>query len=274
MSMQREYRHLFDAITLAGRKALELSVRGFDVYEKKDRSPVTTADLEANRILHDMQQKEFPDDGWLSEESPDDHARLGKSRVWIVDPIDGTRAYVNRLPEFCISAALIQKAFPVLGAIFVPSAEELFTAIRHEGLQLNEKPVDPAPLQTPLPVVAVSPGEMKRGRWKDLDGHVQFWPIHSIANALAMVATCRVHAALTIEPQNEWDLAAGALLIEEGGGAITDSTGQPLSFNQPTPRFPGVLAVSALADAPLTSRLQAAAESARSRSSHPMRNPL
>lgn len=263
--MQREYRHLREAITRAGRKALEMSAKGFDVYEKTDRSPVTTADLEVNRILHDMQQKEFPDDGWLSEESPDDQARLGKTRVWIVDPIDGTRAYMNRLPEFSISVALVQNAVPVVGAVFVPSTDELFTAVRHEGLRLNEKEIVPTPLHTTLPLVAVSPGELKRGRWADLDGHVQFRPMLSIANALAMVAACRVHAALTIEPQNEWDLGAGALLIEEGGGFITDSTGQPLSFNQATPRFPGVFAVSALADATLRSRLQATADGARSR---------
>ena len=90
--------------------------------------------------------------------------------------------------------------------------------------------------------------------------------MYSIANALALVATCRVQATLTIEPENEWDLAAGVLLIEESGGAISDAAGRPFVFNQPTPRFRGVIAVAATADKDLRANLQAHAGHARSQS--------
>ncbi len=107
--MERELATLVEAIRSAGTKVRELVKVGFEVQTKQDRSPVTTVDHEVNRILHEMQRLEFPQDAWLSEESPDDPARLTNRRVWIVDPIDGTKALVNRMPEFCISAALIER---------------------------------------------------------------------------------------------------------------------------------------------------------------------
>ena len=102
--MERELARVSSAIREAGKRAMELARRGFEVQIKKDRSPVTTADLEVNRVLHEMQETYFPDDGWLSEESPDNPARLDKARVWIVDPIDGTKAvsYTHlTLPTIC-----------------------------------------------------------------------------------------------------------------------------------------------------------------------------
>ena len=139
--MERELTLLTSAIREAGKRAMDLALKGFDVHMKNDRSPVTTADLEVNRILREMQQTDFPDDGWLSEESPDDPARLGKARVWIVDPIDGTKAFVNKLPEYCISVALVEAGTPVLGAIFNPSTDELFSAIVGQGLRVNGQSV-------------------------------------------------------------------------------------------------------------------------------------
>ena len=142
--MERELAQVSNAIREAGKRAMDLARKGFEVQIKKDRSPVTTADLEVNRVLHEMQVTYFPDDGWLSEESPDDPARLEKARVWIVDPIDGTKAYVNKLPEYCISVGLVEAGMPVLGAVLNPSTDELFTATLGQGLRLNGQPVAPA----------------------------------------------------------------------------------------------------------------------------------
>jgi myo-inositol-1(or 4)-monophosphatase len=261
--MEAELTVLSETIRQAGARALDLARRGFEVQTKKDRSPVTTADLEVNRILHEMQRKRFPDDGWLSEESPDDPARLGKTRIWIVDPIDGTKAFVNRLPEFCISVALIEQDKPVLAAILNPSTDELFTALRGRGLSLNGKPMTPSPQLDAAPIVTVSPWEFRNGRWAGMDGLVQCRPMLSVANALALVAAGRVQATLTIEPENEWDLAAGVLLIEESGGTVADAAGRPFTFNQPTPRFHGVIAVSATATSKLQPLLQSHADRAR-----------
>ncbi|HTL60008.1 MAG TPA: 3'(2'),5'-bisphosphate nucleotidase CysQ [Nitrospira sp.] len=261
--MERELAHLTSTIRKAGDRARELAKVGFDVQTKKDRSPVTTADLEVNRILREMKDTHFPDDGWLSEESPDDAARLDKARVWIVDPIDGTKAYVNKLPEYCISVGLIEAGMPVLGAIFNPSTDELFTAVLGDGLRLNGRPLAPAPLLGERSEIMVSPWEYRRGRWADLDGRVQCRPMLSIAHGLALVAAGRVQATLTIEPENEWDLAAGVLLVQESGGTIADAEGRPFTFNQATPRFRGVLAVAATAGQELRPFLQTHADRAR-----------
>lgn len=262
-SLSREISILVEHVRIAGRRALDCARDGFDVQTKTDRSPVTTADLEVNRILFGMQQEHFPDDGWLSEESPDDHVRLRKARVWIVDPIDGTKAFVNRVPEFCISAALVEKGEPILGAIFNPSTDELFTAVRGEGFRLNGLAVEPPASTHSTPTVMVSPWEFRSGRWSGLDGMVHCRPMLSIANALALVAFGRVQATMTIEPENEWDLAAGVLLIRESGGTIADAAGHPFTFNHEIPRFRGVIAVSAGADATLRPLLQAQADEAR-----------
>jgi myo-inositol-1(or 4)-monophosphatase len=261
--MEHELARLTSALIEAGQRATDLANKGFEVQIKKDRSPVTTADLEVNRVLHHMQKTFFPDDGWLSEESPDDRARLEKTRVWIVDPIDGTKAYVNKLPEYCISVGLVEAGRPVLGAIYNPSTDELFTAIAGQGLRLNGRPVSPAPPADERSEIMVSPWEYRGGRWAELDGRVHCRPMLSIAYALAQVAAGRVQATLTIEPENEWDLAAGVLLIQESGGTIVDAEGRPFRFNQAAPRFRGVIAVSATAGPELRPMLQAHADRAR-----------
>jgi myo-inositol-1(or 4)-monophosphatase len=261
--MERELAELTSTIRQAGARALDLARQGFEVHTKKDRSPVTTADLEVNRILHEMWRTQFPDDGWLSEESPDDHARLNKARVWVVDPIDGTKAYVNGQPEFCISVGLIEEGTPILAAIFNPSTDELFTAIRGHGLCLNGKPLAPAPLVDSISHIMVSPWEFRNGRWDGLESHILCRPMYSIAHSLALVAAGRIQATFTVEPENEWDLAAGVLLLQESGGTIADAEGRAFIFNQPTPRFRGVIAVAATAREDLRQLLQAHADRVR-----------
>src|SRR4029079_6265241 len=127
-------------------------------------------------------------DGWLSEESPDNPARLDKARVWIVDPIDGTKAYVNKLPEYCISVGLVEAGMPVLGAVLNPSTDELFTATLGQGLRLNGQPVAPAVPVIDRSEVLVNLWEYHAGRWADLDGRIHCRPMLSIAHALALVA--------------------------------------------------------------------------------------
>ena len=266
--MERELAVLVEAIRKAGVKVNELVKDGFDVETKSDRSPVTTVDHEVNRILHAMQRREFPQDGWLSEESPDDPARLTRTRLWIVDPIDGTKALVNRVPEFCISVALVERGMPVVAAILNPSTDELFSAVRGGGLFLNGTTVVLPPPHDFDPVIMVNAWEFRIGRWSTLAETARCRPMYSIANALALVAAGRVQGALTIEPENEWDLAAGVLLIEESGGTIIDAAGKPFVFNQPTPMFRGVIAVAATANNDLRAKLQAHAEHALS---HPQR---
>ena len=186
--MERELAQVSSAIREAGKRAMDLARKGFEVQIKKDRSPVTTADLEVNRVLHEMQETYFPDDGWLSEESPDDPARLEKARVWIVDPIDGTKAYVNKLPEYCISVGLVEAGMPVLGAVLNPSTDELFTATARSRPSLEwpaRRPCGPGRSTDQRSWSTY--GNIMRGRWADLDGRIHCRPMLSIAHA---IGTC------------------------------------------------------------------------------------
>ncbi|MGC4097599.1 MAG: 3'(2'),5'-bisphosphate nucleotidase CysQ [Nitrospira sp.] len=234
---------LIDAIRMAGAEALRVAVEGFQTIQKPDQSPVTSADLAVNTVLHARLTSAFPQDGWLSEESPDDLNRLQKKRVWVVDPIDGTKAFIKGEPEFCISVALIEQGQPMVAAIFNPSTDELFTAVHGEGLHLNNEPVSPsAALSGPHPVIALNPWEQQIGRFTSLMPSTTSRPIRSIAWVLTLAAIGRIEAVATLEPENEWDVAAGTLLIEEAGGTITDGRGQDLIFNRQEPRYRGIIA--------------------------------
>jgi myo-inositol-1(or 4)-monophosphatase len=245
MGWVRELEVLNDAIRAAGAEALRVAADGFETITKPDQSPVTSADLAVNDILHTQLLSAFPHDGWLSEESPDDPGRLRKDRVWVVDPIDGTKAFIKKVPEFCISVALIEEGHPIVAAIYNPSTDELFSAIRGEGLRLNHGPADARQDDAgQLPVMVLSPWERQIGRFATLDSLTQHRPMLSIAWSLALMACNRIDAVATFEPENEWDVAAGVLLINEAGGTITDGNGQALTFNRPTPRYRGIIAIS------------------------------
>lgn len=256
MRWSNELEVLLHAIRAAGKEAVRLAVAGFETIQKADRSPVTSADLAVNQILHSHLRSAFPADGWLSEESPDGPDRLQKARVWVVDPIDGTKAFINREPEFCIAVALIEGNRPIVAAIFNPSVDELYTATRGGGLYLNSKPITPPAFQNMQPpIVAMSPWERDNGRFSCLEGMVTSRPMRSIAWGLALTAGGHIQGVATLEPENEWDVAAGALLIEESGGEISDGSGRALSFNQTEPRYQGMIAIGARCPEPLREKL-------------------
>lgn len=239
----RELRIVNDAMWLAGAEALRSASDGFEVYTKPDQSPVTSADLAIDRILHTHLLDAFPEDGWLSEESPDDPGRLQKRRIWVIDPIDGTKAFIRREPEFCISVALVEDGRPVVAAILNPSSDELFAAMKGGGLLLNQESVSPDKDQEDQsPVIALSLSELRIGRFQSIEAFTTSRPMRSIAWALALAASGRIHAVATMEPENEWDVAAGALLIEEAGGTMCDGSGQDLEFNRTVPRYEGIIA--------------------------------
>lgn len=245
MGWNQEITVLVETIRAAGTEALRFAAKGFETTRKPDRSPVTSADLAVNRLLHTRLMDAFPQDGWLSEESPDDARRLQKTRVWVVDPIDGTKAFINGKPEFCISVALIEQGHPVVAAIYNPSTDELVSAVRGEGLLLNHKPVCSQNGPTDhLPVIAQSPWERQTGRFTALESFSDNRPMLSIAWSLALTAIGRIDAVATCELENEWDVAAGTLLLAEAGGAITDGSRRELAFNQPDPRYRGIIATS------------------------------
>jgi len=242
---------------LAGAEALRCASEGFEIHTKPDRSPVTSADLSIDRILHTHLLDAFPGDGWLSEESPDNSDRLQKRRVWVIDPIDGTNAFIKREPEFCISVALVEDGRPVVAAVFNPSADELFAAMKGGGLLLNHEPVSlQEDRKSQKPIIALSHWELQTGRFRSLDTLAVGRPMRSIAWALALAASGRIHAVATLGSENEWDVAAGALLIQEAGGTVRDGSGQDLEFNRLVPRYEGIIAAHPSCPDPVAQQLQ------------------
>jgi myo-inositol-1(or 4)-monophosphatase len=245
MAWDSELATLIDAIQAAGTEALRFVADGFEIKRKPDHSPVTSADLAVNQMLQSSLTSVFPHDGWLSEESPDCLDRLQKRRVWVVDPIDGTKAFISGEPEFCISVALVEQGYPVVASILNPSTSELFTATHGGGLHRNGKrvtlPVEPS---SRPPVIALNPWEQQIGRFLPPECSANNRPIRSIAWMLALSATGHIDAVVTWEPENEWDVAAGTLLVTEAGGTISDGHGRDLTFNRREPRYSGIIATS------------------------------
>jgi myo-inositol-1(or 4)-monophosphatase len=179
----------------------------------------------------------------LSEETEDDHHRLTRSRVWIVDPIDGTRSFVRGLPEFCLSVALVEHGIPAIAAIFNPATGEFFSAIRGQGIRVERQAEAGQAPFTPIerPLALVNSWELRIGRFQTLKSHLHCRPIGSIAYALALVAAGQADAAVTLEGGNEWDIAAGVLLIEESGGRATTAAGHPYHLQPRRPQGEGYL---------------------------------
>jgi len=241
-SYHQEFTTLSQAVHVAGRRVIQLACEGFDTFTKKDRSPVTTADLEVDQLLRQHLLTAFPHDGWLSEETPDDLNRVDKRRIWIVDPIDGTKYFIVGLPQFTISVALVENGEPVMAMILNPATKELFSAIQGSGAMLNGQSIFVRSTEEPRLTLLVNPPALKQKTFPKLETSIMCRPMGSIAYTLALIAAGRADATIHLGRQNEWDIAAGVLLVQEAGGSVVDTHGSPLCFNQPDPSVKGVIA--------------------------------
>jgi myo-inositol-1(or 4)-monophosphatase len=211
--------------------------------EKGERGPVTAADLEANQIIHTHVSAAFPADGWLSEETADSTDRLAKRRVWVVDPLDGTKEFIQHIPEFCVCIALVEAGTPVVAVEYNPAADRLYVATRGAGTTVNGAAVRvSATARVADAVVLASRSEDKRGEWDPFKPHCRVTLTGSVAFKLAELASGNGDATFTLTPKNEWDICAGTLLVQEAGGTVTGLEGEPLVFNQPSPLRPGMIA--------------------------------
>lgn len=249
-------------LTRAARNAGEIAAGHWrnspKVWDKPGhQGPVTEADLEIDNALRDLLGSARPDYGWLSEETEDSGERLEARRVFIVDPLDGTRAFVKGERSFAHVLAVAEEGEVIAAAVFLPMLDRMFTAIRGGGAALN--------------------GELIRHSGRNgLDGAAllaaraalqpQFWAerppmvaLHSrpsLAYRQCLVAQGRFDAMLTLRDSWHWDLAAGALILQEAGATVTDRAGQPLRFNTPHPQSPGILAAPPALHAEMLGRLE------------------
>lgn len=217
--------------------------RGYTIDQKGKDNPVTTADFEADHILKELLHGSFPHYGWLSEETADSPQRLERERVWIVDPLDGTKEFIKGIPEFVVAIALAEHGVPILGVTYNPIRDELFSGARGAGVLFNDKPVrvtERATLNNAT--VLASRSETSRGEWKAYEGEIKIDPIGSVAYKLALVAAGRADATFTLTPKSEWDVASGIALINEAGGRVTELDGSTIRFNRASVRLNGFIA--------------------------------
>jgi len=206
------------------------------------RGPVTEADRAADRVLQEVLLREG--EGWLSEESTDDPVRLGKQRVWVVDPLDGTLEFVAGVPEWCVSVALVENGRVVAGGVSNPTTGEMFLGSVAGGLTYNGKRTHASAL-TKLEgaVVLASRSEVKRGEWEPFrDAPVDIRPMGSVAYKLALVAAGLADATWTLTPKHEWDVAAGVALVQAAGGFVECRDQSTPTFNNRSPRLSSLIA--------------------------------
>ncbi|MGH9498865.1 MAG: 3'(2'),5'-bisphosphate nucleotidase CysQ [Terriglobales bacterium] len=213
-----------------------------DAEYKLGHDPVTEADRAADAVLRKELLREG--EGWLSEESVDDLGRLQKSRVWVVDPLDGTREFVAGIPEYCISVAMVEDGVPVAGGICNPASNEIFLGSLDAGVTYNGRPAQPS-RRTSLDgaLLLASRSETKRGEWKPFESAgFKIRPMGSVAYKLALVSAGLADATFTLTPKNEWDVAAGAALVKSAGGYVGTLDHQPLRCNNRSPLLSGLVA--------------------------------
>lgn len=231
-----------ERITLAGvlnaavreAGALAFSMFGTEVktWTKGQGSPVTAADMAVNDLLRERLSAAAPGIAWLSEESADDEARLSARRAWVIDPIDGTRAYIAGRTDWAVSAALVEDGRPVLAALFAPAEPSFYAGAAGKGATLDGTPIA-ADAGAQLDGARVAGPKSYLERLIALGLPIEPLPrVHSIALRFARIARGTLDVAFSAGSSHDWDLAAADLLVHEAGGALTTLTGRPLLYNR------------------------------------------
>jgi myo-inositol-1(or 4)-monophosphatase len=232
-NLARDAALLADTVRQAGALALSMFRTELRMWTKgASSSPVSEADIAVNDLIQARLQLATPDYGWLSEESADDCLRLGKGLVWIIDPIDGTRGYLAGREDWCVSAALVDEASPLIAAVFAPATDEFFFAIRGQGASRNGVPIratggtglDFSRIAGPKPLVQ---------RLAQMPEDITLYPrIGSLALRLCRVADGRIDAAFAGGQSRDWDLAAADLIVHEADGSMTALAGDAILYNR------------------------------------------
>lgn len=231
--LSRDCERLAAAVKEAGAVALRFFRGPLKQWTKgAGDSPVTEADIAANDVLH--RHLVEPGDGWLSEESENDPTRLDARRVWVIDPIDGTRAFIAGREDWSVSAALVVGGRPVAAALFAPATEELFLSVAGSGATRNGVPIQATP--GGLDGARISgPKRMLDRIARDHPAIVSMPRVHSLALRLARTAHGELDAAIAGGNGHDWDLAAADLLVHEAGGMLSALDGRALTYNRPDP---------------------------------------
>jgi myo-inositol-1(or 4)-monophosphatase len=225
-----------EAAALAHRQWREGAVPNAKVWEKSKGNPVCDIDLAVDVLLQERLGAILPDAAWLSEETVDDPVRLGAERLWLVDPIDGTRDYVRGRGGWCISVALIEGGLPVFAVMAAPAQAKLWVAQAGQGTTCNGERLS-ASNRLDFAGARVPTDDLPK---VDLD-LVKVEKPNSIAMRMTMVACDRADLVATLRWGHEWDIAAAHLVAQEAGAVVTDATGQPILYNKRRPADFGLI---------------------------------
>ncbi|MDP3939596.1 MAG: 3'(2'),5'-bisphosphate nucleotidase CysQ, partial [Deltaproteobacteria bacterium] len=237
------------AARAAGKVIMSYFKSSYQVRDKGgtpgEDNPVTSADLAANGVLKEQLLNAYPDDGWLSEETADSRDRLEKRRVWVVDPIDGTKEFILGIPQFCVSVGLSVDGEAALGVLYNPARDEMIAGAAGIAPTLNDRPALPTDTATLSEAVCLaSRTECEKG-WFDRftrDGHFsKVEPIGSVAYKLGLIAAGAGDITFSLTPKNEWDIAGGAGILAAGNLPLTDRNGAPIRFNRPDTLLEGCI---------------------------------
>jgi myo-inositol-1(or 4)-monophosphatase len=222
----------------AGALARTTASRRFKHWTKgADRSPVSEADIAVNDLLREKLTRLVPGAGWLSEETEDVAGARSHAQVWVVDPIDGTRAFISGRPDWTVSVALVTEGRPVLAALYAPVTEEMFLACAGGGAMLNGAAMAVAAGTADLTGARVAGPKRYLDQLERAAPAILPQPkVHSLALRLTRVGSGALDAAFSSGGSHDWDLAAADLLVHEAGGALTPFDGEPLCYNRAVPR--------------------------------------
>lgn len=226
-----------NAAEAAGRLALAEREAGLKIWSKSGGSPVTSADMAVDEMLKAALLSARPDHGWLSEETEDTADRLSKSRIFVVDPIDGTVAYMKGKPWWCIPIAIVEDGRPIAAVIHAPALGETFTATLGGGAFLQGRPITASDTAGLDDASVLADARLMEGpHWLEPWPAMRYEKRNAIAYRMALVAAGAFDAAINLTPKCDWDVCAGALIVEEAGGRVTDHHGHAWRFNQVDPR--------------------------------------
>jgi myo-inositol-1(or 4)-monophosphatase len=225
-----------DAATEAGALAMRYFGAPMDVRDKSPNNPVSEADLAIDALLKERLLSVRPDYGWLSEETIDDQSRLSAQRVWVVDPIDGTRAFIKAKPHFTICVGLLDQGKPVIGVVFNPATGEMFEAMVDRGARLNGVPMSPSTTQMiENCAMLADQGMFRHPAWPQKWPEMDVVSRNSVAYRVCLVAAGHFDAAVALSSKHDWDLAAAVLIAYEAGAIATTHEGVDFAFDHIVP---------------------------------------
>lgn len=232
---------LEDTVREAGHIARSFYGGDYKRWNKEGGSPVTEADLAVDRFLCQTLTAARPDYGWLSEETTDDPARLQRRTVFIIDPIDGTVAFLKNRPHFTICAGLVVDGRPICGVVYNPISDELYSARLGAGAHRNGTPIHVGS-RDELQDCAMLGDRIQLSAAPFPPMHVQ--NRNSVAYRVVLVADGSADASVSLTPKRDWDLAAADIILSEAGGRLTDSHGEALVYNRPVTKQASLVAAN------------------------------